>query len=146
MSPTLAVLLLAASSAHVAPTDLDEAVRRYDAAQVRSDRSELETLLADDYLLVNSGGDVEDKRRFIADQVEPGYRLEPFKVLRPVKRRWHDGAVIGGVASLKGLSGGKPFAVCLRFADIWRRTAGRWQVAYTQAARARPEDCGKDGG
>ncbi|MEO5866915.1 MAG: nuclear transport factor 2 family protein [Sphingomonas sp.] len=141
MSPALIAVLIAAAPASSPATDLDAAVRRYDAAQVKSDKAELQALLADDYLLVNSGGDVEDKRQFIADQVEPGYKLEPYTVVHPIERRWTDGAVMGGLAPLKGLSGGKPFAVCLRFADIWRRRAGRWQVAYTQAARAKPEAC-----
>ncbi|MDQ2878182.1 MAG: nuclear transport factor 2 family protein [Pseudomonadota bacterium] len=141
MSPALIAVLIAAAPTTGVPTDLDAAVHRYDAAQVKSDKAELEVLLADDYLLVNSGGDVETKQQFIADQLEAGYKLEPFTVVHPIERRWTDGAVMGGLASLKGLSGGKAFAVCLRFADIWRRDAGVWHVAYTQAARAKPEDC-----
>jgi len=127
-------------------SDLDAAVRRYDAAQVSADRGELEAMLADDYTLVNGSGAIEDKRQFIADQLEPGYKLEPFTVLHPIERRWKDGAVMGGVAGLKGTSGGKPFAVCLRFVDVWRRAGGRWQVVYSQAARAKPEECSAAGG
>jgi ketosteroid isomerase-like protein len=140
-SIVITALLVLAAAAAPPPTSLDSAVRRYDMAQVNSDKAELEALLAEDYVLVNSGGEVEDKRQFIADQLAPGYKLERFTVLHPIERRWRDGAVLGGLALLRGLSDGKPFNVCLRFADVWRLRGGRWQVVYTQAARAKPEDC-----
>lgn len=138
-------LLIAALVANAAPGDdhsgLDEAVRRYDAAQVGGDKAALEELLAADYALVNSGGEVEDKKHFIADLTDPDYHLLPYTVLRPIERRWVSGAVMGGLALLKGKSGGKPFVACLRFVDVWRRDGSRWRVAYSQAARAKDEDC-----
>lgn len=141
MSSLIIAALLGTSAAAGQPAGLDAAVRRYDLAQIASHRAELEALLADDYLLVNSAGEVEDKRQLIADQMAPGYKLEPFMVVHPVERRWRDGAVMGGLAALHGRSGGESFSVCLRFADIWRLRAGRWQVVYTQAARAKPQEC-----
>ena len=137
----LIALLLASAPAAGPPTDLDIAIRRYDEAQVASDKVALDVLLASDYVLVNSAGEIENKRQFIADQIAPGYKLERFTVVHPIQRRWRDGAIIGGLAPVSGLADGKPFSVCLRFADIWRRSGGRWQVAYTQAARAKPEEC-----
>jgi hypothetical protein len=43
---------------------------------------------------------------------------EPFVILEPVEKVWSDGAVMGGLVNLKGISGGKPFAVTLRFVDV----------------------------
>jgi hypothetical protein len=36
---------------------------------------------------------------------------------------------------LKGVDSGKPFAVTLRFADIWAKRNGKWQVIYTHVSR-----------
>lgn len=133
----IAILAAAAATvyAHL-PSDLAGAVRAYDEAQVKSDKAALERLLADDYQLINSAGQVEDKRQFIADQTAPGYRLEPFTVEQPVQKLVGGVALLGGVAQLSGTDGGKAYSVRLRFLDVWAKRNGRWQVVMTQASRA----------
>lgn len=130
----LAALLAAASV--TLPADLAKAAHDYDRAQVTSDRAELERLIADDYLLHNSEGKVQDKKSFIADQVAPGYKLEPFKVEEPVEKVMGDTAILGGVARAKGTAGGEAFDVRLRFIDVWRKRDGAWRVVFSQATRA----------
>ena len=127
-------LLLASASANV-PADLAAAVHAYDKAQSDGDRAALQRWVADDYVLVNSSGQVEDKAKLIADYTAKGFDLEPFKVERPVERVWKDGAVMGGVATIRGTSDGQRFEMRLRFADIWAKRNGRWQVIYSQVAR-----------
>ena len=119
------------------PADLSRAARDYDMAQVKSDRAALERLLADDYRLANSSGQVETKAQFIADQTAAGYRLEPFTVEEPYQRVMGATALLGGVAALKGTDAGKAYSVRLRFLDVWQKRAGRWQVVFTQATRVR---------
>ena len=128
-------LLLAAAAANV-PTDLAAAVAAYDKAQVDADRKQLERWLADDYLLVNSSGATETKAQLIADYTAPGFDLEPFTVEEPVEKVWKDGAVMGGIATIRGTDGGKRYELRLRFADIWSKRNGRWQVIYTQVSKA----------
>jgi len=48
------------------------------------------------------------------------------------------------VALLSGTSGGHAFSACLRFADVWMFRDRRWQVAYSQAAKAADKDCRTD--
>jgi hypothetical protein len=139
----VACLLLArASFAADIPADLAQAVKDYDAAQIEGNEAELRRLVADDYTLVNSSGTIENKAQLIADYTTPGYKIEPFIVQEPVERVWSDGAVMGGLVELRGTEGGKTFAVTLRFADIWARRSGRWQVIYTHVSRppAQPRD------
>ena len=117
------------------PAALAKAVAEFDRAQIEGDGAMLARLLADDYVLVNSRAQIEDKAAFIGDYTAPGFTLEPFTVEHELIRHWNGGAVLGGVAMLRGTSGGKPYAVRLRFADIWRERDGRWQVIFTEAAR-----------
>ena len=134
-------LLLGASAAPLAagaaalPPDLAAAAQAYDHAQVKSDKAELERLLAPGYRLFNSGGQVQDKASFIADSTAPGFRLEPFLVEEPLQEVMGDTALMGGVATLKGTDGGKPFTARLRFMDVWAKRGGKWQVIFTQATR-----------
>jgi hypothetical protein len=132
----IAALLAAAAAASHIPPDLAAAVASYDKAQIDGSRPELQRLLADDYLLLNSRGQIESKAQLIADYTAPGFKLEPFTVEQPVEKVWSDGAVMGGIARLRGTDSGQPYDVRLRFADIWAKRDGRWQVIYTQVAKA----------
>jgi ketosteroid isomerase-like protein len=118
------------------PADLAKAAHDYDQAQIRSDKAELTRLLADDYLLQNSAGQVQDKASFIADSTAPGFHIEPFVIEEPVEKVLGDTALLGGVSTLKGTDGGKAFSARLRFVDVWARRDGQWRVVFTQATRA----------
>ena len=130
-----AMLLGSAANAADLPADLAKAVKDYDEAQIHGDKAELQRLVADDYTLVNSSGRIQSKAELIADYTAPGYKIEPFEIMEPVEKVWSDGAVMGGVVDLRGTEGGKPFAVKLRFADIWAKRNGKWQVIYTHVSR-----------
>jgi hypothetical protein len=134
IATSLAMGWLMCAQATELPPDLAKAVKDYDEAQVHGNKAELERLVADDYTLVNSRGVVQDKAQLIADYIAPGYKIEPFVVREPVEKVWNDGAVMGGIATLKGVDGGKPFSVTLRFADIWAKRNGKWQVIYTHVS------------
>lgn len=130
-----ALLLGSLADAAEIPADLAKAVHDYDEAQIHGNEAELQRLVADDYTLVNSTGRIQNKAELIADYTTPGYKIEPFEILEPVEKVWNDGAVMGGVVNLKGTDGGKPFAVTLRFADIWAKRNGKWQVIYTHVSK-----------
>jgi ketosteroid isomerase-like protein len=134
---TSAVALLAGSAAaeHL-PRELQNAAKAYDAAQVTGDRAVLEQILATDYILINSRGQTETKSQLIADYTAPGFRLDPFTVEQPLTRIWPSGAVLGGIATLKGVSDGRPYEARLRFTDVWAKRRGRWQVIHTLVAPA----------
>jgi hypothetical protein len=118
------------------PPDLAAAAKAYDQAQMNSDKAELERLLAPDYVLHNSQGLVQDKQSFIADSTAPGFHMNPFTIDEPVERVMGDVALLGGVGTLSGTDGGKPFTVRLRFMDVWQKRGGKWRVIFTQATRA----------
>jgi ketosteroid isomerase-like protein len=117
------------------PADLARAATDFDTAQVKGDAAVLRRLLADDYLLINSRDQREDKAQFIADYTAPGFRMDPFRIEDQVIKVWSDGAILGGVVQMTGLSEGKPYSVRMRFSDIWAKRGGTWQVVYTHANR-----------
>jgi hypothetical protein len=117
------------------PADLAKAVKDYDRAQIEGNRAELERLLADDYTLLNGAGKTETKAQFVAESTAPGFKLEPFVVTDALEKVWSNGAVMGGIATLRGVDGGTPFEATLRFADIWVKRNGKWQVVYTHISK-----------
>jgi hypothetical protein len=135
-------LALAAVSAHAGPevgdyrglpTDLAAAATAYDLAQFRSNRAELERLLADDYVLFGSSGKTQTKAQYIADATAPGSRTSYVALSQQVRRMWVDGAALGGMVDAKGVIRGKPFTMRARFVDVWAKRDGRWRVVFTQA-------------
>jgi ketosteroid isomerase-like protein len=132
------VLLLAASPAAAAslPTDLQAASRAFGRAQASGDRVALEQLLADDFVLVSGTGHAEGKAQFIADLTDPEVREDPLQVLEPAESVWDGGAVLGGLAVLSGTDHGTRFSARIRFANVWARKDGRWQVVYSHTIKA----------
>lgn len=118
------------------PADLAARVHAYDEAQVKGDQAALEDLVADDYVLLNSRGQRQTKSELIHDYTKPGFRLEPFVIEEPVELVWSDGAVMGGVARLRGVDDGEAYDLRLRFSDIWAKRNGKWRVIYTHVNRA----------
>ncbi|HWU14507.1 MAG TPA: nuclear transport factor 2 family protein [Caulobacter sp.] len=134
----LIALALAAPAVALAdplPADLAAAAHAYDAAQVNGDRAALERLVADDYVLVNGAGQVQDKARLIADYVAPGFKLDPFTIEEPVEKVFGDSALLGGRVNMTGADGGQRFALVVRFVDTWARRDGQWRVVYSQVTR-----------
>jgi hypothetical protein len=117
------------------PADLAAAATAYDLAQLKSDRGELERLLADDYTLANSSGRNQTKAEFIDDSTASGSKTTYVAITQQVRKVWPDGAVLGGMVDAKGTDRGKPFALKARFVDVWAKRDGRWQVIFTQAHR-----------
>ncbi len=126
-------VMLSSAGASTLPPDLARAAKEFDEAQMHNDGKALQRLLADDYLLANGHGGIENKAQFIADYMAPGFHLDPYVVREPIERVWNDGAVLGGVVTFSGTDGGKRFQVELRFADVWAKRNGKWQVMYTGA-------------
>jgi ketosteroid isomerase-like protein len=131
----IAAATLANPSNPRVPADLAARVRAYDLAQVKGDKEALEDLLADDFVLVNSSGQRQTKAELIADFTKPGFKLEPFVVEEAVELFWSDGAVMGGVARIRGVDGGQAYDLRLRFSDIWAKRGGKWRVVYVHASR-----------
>jgi hypothetical protein len=120
------------------PHDLALAAAAYDKAQMQGDRAELNRLLAADYRLVNSGGEIETKEQFVTESSDPGFKMDPFTVVSPIETVWSTGAVLAGEVHLSGTDQGKPFKAHFRFADIWRKQHGKWQVVFTEVTRLPP--------
>ena len=117
------------------PPALARAAADYDRAQIQGDKALLERLLAEDYHLVNGSGQVELKPQFVAESVDPAFKLEPFVVENPIETVWNGGAVLAGEVHLEGQDHGKPFQAHFRFADVWRKRNGAWQVVFTEVTR-----------
>jgi ketosteroid isomerase-like protein len=121
------------------PADLASAVRDYDQATWHNDVATLSSLVADDYVLVNSDSTLQDKRSYLSDFARPEFRIEPYVIEQPVQKVWRDVAVTGGLLHLRWTQDGKHQQRRVRIGHVWARSGTRWQIVYTQLTRV-PED------
>lgn len=117
------------------PSGLAKAIEAYDRATVSNDIAALASLVADDYVLVNSDSSLQDKQSYLEDFKVPGFKLDPYELQQPVRRVWGDAALLAGVVRLSWTLQGERHARALRIAHVWSRHAGRWRIAYTQLTR-----------
>lgn len=118
------------------PADLASAATAYDLAQFKSDRAELERLLADDYTLIGPNGRNLTKAQDIADALVPGSKTLSVTISQQVRKVWPGGAVLGGIVDARKLDRDKTLTIRARFVDIWAKRNGRWQVIFTQVNNA----------
>ena len=117
------------------PADLASAIQDYDRATISNDVATLASLVADDYLLVNSDSTLQDKQSYLEDFKVPGFKLDPYELRQQVLKRWGDTALLAGVVKLSWTLDGKHEQRMLRIAHVWTRSNGRWRLAYTQLTR-----------
>ena len=119
------------------PKDLAAAATAYDLAQFRSNRSELDRLLADDYVLAGTDDRTQNKAKSLAEAAAPVGTNKSVVLSQQVKRAWPNGAVLAGIVDASEVRAGKRTGIRARFADVWAKRKGRWQVIFTQIERVR---------
>ena len=114
------------------PKDLAQAATDYDLAQFKSNRADLERLLANDYILAGSTGRSQTKAEYLADALAPGSKTLAVALDIRVRKVWDTGAVLGGSVRARGLKEGKEFTFKGRFVDVWEKRDGKWLVIFSQ--------------
>jgi ketosteroid isomerase-like protein len=117
------------------PPDIAKAVEEYDLAQAHNDIPILDRLVADDFVLVNSNGTIENKRQYLADFNFPGFKINPYVLEQRIEKVWGDAAMVGGLLHLRWTQDGKRQSRTLRIAYVWARHGGRWRTTYAQVTR-----------
>ncbi|HKU56753.1 MAG TPA: nuclear transport factor 2 family protein, partial [Gaiellaceae bacterium] len=100
----------------------------------RSDRSALETLLADDFLITTAGWIREPagKRAWI-EAASSEHVLESFDLQISHVRRYDDVAVVLSESTQSGTHRGEPWQMSFHYTDVWRREGARWRLAVRHA-------------
>ena len=108
----------------------------FDQAQLTKDAAALERMISDDLVFIDAAGLRKGKKDFIARWMTPGESYDPIQLVdRTVTPLGPDAGIVGAETTLRGLSGGKPFASHFRFADTFKRTGGRWLAVHIQVTR-----------
>jgi ketosteroid isomerase-like protein len=100
-------------------------------AFLRSDLEAAEALLAPDFTLVNSSAVVQTREE-VLDEIrkrDPVYT--EFRNHSMTARVFGDAAIVQGITTVKGKSGGQTFDVNVRFTDTLIRERGKWRLVVS---------------
>jgi len=105
-----------------------------DAFRLR-DIPALERLLAPEFTLVSTNAEVQNRAQAMQEVRDGDPQYERFENHSMNARLYGDTAVVQGITSLKGRSGGKPFALDVRFTDTLVRINDRWTIVVSHVTK-----------
>lgn len=108
--------------------------RRWDEAIVRRDAAALETILADDFLLIGPNGAVADKAALIKGVADPdGVSFDPFETEDVRVRVYGEVAILTGHFTQTAHLGPRSETVQLAYTDVYHRTPQGWRAVSAHA-------------
>lgn len=101
---------------------------KWNKAYQDGDIAQMDSLLADDFVITDEDGNTFSKPGYIARNGNSTVRVD-ISEMSDLKVRTHGNtAVVTGTYHEKGTNKGKPYEYHDRFTDVWVNTNGRWQV------------------
>ncbi len=144
--PTLsivAILLFIATGASASPPDDQKTVAdldtQYQAAVKANHVSTMDSILLDDFILVEGDGSVHTKADLLNEAKSKKIAYEHQEELEQKVRIWGNTAVVTAKLWGKGTDAGKPFHWVLWFSDTYVRTPQGWRYAFGQASLPLPK-------
>jgi ketosteroid isomerase-like protein len=134
-----ALALLVPVIALSAKPSAESEIRRVEAALCLAfqdgDADTLRRDLDPTFTLVDSRGNVTDFAQNIAEVEKRDPLYSEFRNHDQVVRVYGDSAIVTGITSVKGTSGGEAFAADFRFTDTWVHRKDGWKLAASHASR-----------
>jgi hypothetical protein len=131
-----------AADAPVCPRDpalLAALDTEYQAAVEKNDAAGMDRLLADDFVLVNSRGEVYHKADLLTSAQTANVKYEHQSDTRQTVRFWDGMAVVTALLWIKGVSGGNVLDFGLWFSDVYLCTDKGWRYSFGQAGARQPK-------
>lgn len=109
--------------------------REFGEAIVKNDADAIASLVSDDWVIIDSDGNIIDKSRFFGviksgELTHESMGSDDFRV-----RVYGDCAVVSALTQSKGKFMGQEFTSLERATDVFARRDGRWQCVLTHLTR-----------
>lgn len=109
-------------------------------AIVTNNVSEMDHLLADDYVGITSNGTIETKAQALAARRAGTMRITRLDLSDVHVRVYGDTAVVTSVADLVGTNGASDISGKYRYTRVYNRRLGQWKIVSFEASRIHDED------
>jgi ketosteroid isomerase-like protein len=137
---SIALFALSLGTAHGRDAAQDERdIRRVETRLCEAfEKGDAETLRKDldaQFTLTSSTGAVTDFAQNVAEVAQRDPAYDVFRNHDQKVRLYGDAAIVIGITTVKGQSGGKTFAGDFQYTDTWVYQHGRWKLAASHASR-----------
>ena len=132
---TLLTLAAARAGQRSDETDLLRAEAILCAAFESGDANTLRRHMDATFTQTSSRGEVTDFAQNLSEVAQREPRYEVFRNHDQKVRLYGDTAVVLGITTVKGISGGTPFAADFQYTDTWLRRDGTWKIVASHASR-----------
>lgn len=137
----LIALLAIATLSQAAPSKEEQRVMQVtqDAcvAFLKADLAAVEALLAPGFTLVNSNAVVQTRDEVLDEIRKRDPLYTEFRNHSMTAQVFGDAAIVQGITTVKGTSGGQAFAVNVRFTDTLIRERGKWRLVVSHVTAIR---------
>lgn len=109
-------------------------------AIVTNNVSEMDRLLADDYIGITSNGTVETKKEAVDQRAAGTVRISTLDLTDTKVRVYGDTAVVTSQADLVGTNGTTDISGKYRYTRVYNRRLGQWKIVSFEASRIHDVD------
>ncbi len=109
--------------------------RKRMVAMAEKDVATLNARLADDLIYTHSSARLDSKQSLIGNMQSGATVYSSVEPSDVVAQDCGDAVVLSGVARISVTSGGKPMKFGVRFADVYAKRDGQWQMVMWQSTR-----------
>lgn len=102
--------------------------------------SEMDHLLADDYVGISSNGNIETKAQALAQRRAGTVRISKLDISDVHVRVYGDTAVVTSLANLVGTNGASDISGEYRYTRVYNRRLGQWKIVSFEASRIHDAD------
>jgi len=115
--------------------EIEALEQQWQQAIVTNNVSEMNRLLADDYIGISSNGTVENKDQALAQRRAGTVRITQLELTDTHVRVYGDTAVVTSIADLEGTNGTSDISGKYRYTRVYNRRHGEWKIVSFEASR-----------
>lgn len=136
--PVVIAALLPATLLAADQSDLARIDATWNTLRLNADVDGLDKLLADDWLLTHSDGQVQTKVGYLTELSSRSRKNQAIANEDVRLRLYGNTGVVTGTSVQSGVSDGKPWSGRFRFTRVWVQRDGAWVMVASHSSRVAP--------
>jgi ketosteroid isomerase-like protein len=125
---------------HAIHKEIEALEQQWRQAVISNDVTQMDHLLADDYIGISANGTVETKAQALAARKAGTVRIKTLDLNDLKVRVYGDTAVVTSRAELEGINGQSDISGNYRYTRVYNRRFGQWKIVSFEASRMHDAD------
>jgi ketosteroid isomerase-like protein len=125
---------------HAIHKEIENLEMQWRQAVIANDVTQMDHLLADDYIGISANGTVETKPQALAQRKAGTVKISQLDLTDLKVRVYGDTAVVTSRAELEGTNGQSNISGNYRYTRVYNRRLGQWKIVSFEASRMHDED------